>query len=78
MVNIGGVNGGLNFQAPVGFLVGDLNNSKTTTAQDIAVAKSLAGQSANSSNFWFDTNLTGFVTAGDIATAKARQGKTIP
>jgi len=74
-----GVNGGLDTSpATIGFLTGDVDNSRTVTTLDVASIKARAGLAATVPNFKFDVNLSGSVTAADISIAKARSGLSLP
>jgi mono/diheme cytochrome c family protein len=78
-VTLTGVNGGISV-APVsiGFLVGDVNNSRSVNATDISGIKARSGQAASASNFRFDLNASGGINATDIAAVKARSGLVLP
>ena len=77
-ITLTGVNGTLDVSAPIGFLIGDANNSRSVNASDISGIKARAGQSVDSSNFRFDVNASGGINATDISAAKARSGLSIP
>ena len=66
------------FAASVGFLVGDVNATRSVTASDISGVKARSGQTTTSLNFRFDVNATGAITASDISAVKARSGLTLP
>lgn len=72
------VNGGSDAVAAVGFLVGDVNNSRSVSAIDLQQTKAHAGQGVDYSNFRFDLNATGVITAADISAVKARSSTTLP
>jgi hypothetical protein len=74
-----GVNGSIDV-APVsiGFLVGDVNNSRSVNATDISGVKARSGQATAAANFRFDLNASGGVNATDIAAVKARSGLVLP
>ncbi|MBL0121760.1 MAG: hypothetical protein IPP88_03190 [Betaproteobacteria bacterium] len=76
-VSLNGVNGSVNASASLGFLVGDVNNSQTTTSTDLTALKARGGQAAAATTFWYDLNASGSVTAADIATMKARVGQIL-
>jgi YVTN family beta-propeller protein len=74
-VSVFNVNGiGLNATASLGFLVGDVNNSRSVTATDILQVKGRSGQVTDATNFRFDLNASGSITASDILAVKGRSG----
>jgi hypothetical protein len=77
-VGLAGVNNALTLSAALGFLVGDVNNSRSVSATDILQVKGRSGQPADSSNFRFDLNASGAVTATDILVVKGRSGTVLP
>jgi hypothetical protein len=62
----------------LGFLVGDINNSRSVNATDISGIKARSGQAATAANFRFDLNASGGINATDIAAVKARSGLVLP
>jgi CHRD domain/Divergent InlB B-repeat domain len=66
------------FSASIGFLVGDVTNTRTVNAADIAVVKVRQSATVNATNFRFDLNASGQINSADITTVKARTGLTIP
>ncbi len=77
-VSLTGVNGSVNASASLGFLLGDVNNSRTVSSSDISGVKARSGQVTDASNFKFDVNTSGAINASDISTFKARSGNTLP
>ncbi|MBL0122654.1 MAG: beta-propeller fold lactonase family protein [Betaproteobacteria bacterium] len=73
-----GVNGGGDAVAAMGFLVGDVGNSRTVSAADVSQMKSRAGQGVDISNVRFDLNASGAITAADISAVKSRPPRTLP
>jgi hypothetical protein len=69
---------GLNVAATLGFLVGDVNGSRSVTATDILQVKGRSGQVADATNFKFDLNASGSITASDILAVKGRSGLVLP
>jgi hypothetical protein len=77
-VSLFGVNGNLNTSVSLGYLLGDVNNSRNTSSTDITAVKARAGQTVTPSNFHYDLNATGVVSAADIATVKAVGSRALP
>ena len=78
LTGVAGASGSLN-PPPVsmGFLVGDVNNTRSVNSSDISGVKARSGQTATVSNFKFDVNATGAVSASDISAVKARSGQVL-
>ena len=77
-VSLTAVNGTmLSPSASIGFLVGDVNGTRTVNSSDISGVKARSGQSTNATNFRFDVNATGAINSSDISTVKARSGLTL-
>ena len=68
----------MNATASLGFLVGDVNNSRSVTATDILQVKGRSGQVTDATNFKFDLNASGSITASDILAVKGRSGLVLP
>ena len=66
------------FSVSLGFLVGDVNNTRSVNSSDISGVKARSGQTTTSLNFNFDVNTTGAVNSSDISAVKARSGLTLP
>ena len=78
-VTLSDVNGpGFSRAVSLGFLVGDVNGTKTVNASDISALKARTAQSLNLSNFQFDLNASGIVDGVDIIAAKLRSGRAVP
>ncbi|MBP8120089.1 MAG: hypothetical protein KAY04_02515, partial [Burkholderiales bacterium] len=74
-----GVNGDMTvFPLSLGFLVGDVNNTRAVTASDISGARARIGGAINAANFRFDVNLTGTIDQADISAARRRSGLVLP
>ena len=61
----------------MGFLVGDVNNSRTVNSSDVSTVKARAGQTTNTANFLYDINASGSINSSDISTIKARAGSVL-
>lgn len=73
-----GINGSaLNVGAVVGFLVGDVNNSRGVTSADITAVRSVSGATAGATNFRNDLNVSGGVTSGDITVVRSASGSSL-
>ena len=68
---------GVDATVSLGFLVGDVNHSRAVSPIDTGAVKARAGQVANTSNFFYDLNLSGGVTGADVAAVKARQDRQL-
>ena len=78
-VSLNGVNGTVSvFSVSLGFLLGDVNNSRSIDATDISGVRARSGQATTAVNFRFDVNASGAVNASDISTVKAHAGLTLP
>jgi len=77
-VALTGVNNSSNAEAAAGFLVGDINGSRSVNATDISGVKARSGQATDASNFRFDINASGGINATDISAVKARAGLVLP
>ena len=64
----------VNVSAPMGFLVGDVNASKSVTASDILRAKGWLNQSVKSSNYLYDTDLLGPSTRATSTPSSRERG----
>ena len=78
-VTLANVNGSLNPPpAAIGFLVGDLNNTRAVNASDISGVKARSGQATTLSNYKFDVNASGVIDSSDLSAVKARSGLVLP
>lgn len=76
LANVNGV--GLSASASVGFLVGDVNGSRSVNASDISGVRARSLQTTNATNFKFDLNASGSINASDISAARARSLLVLP
>lgn len=77
-VSLANVNGTLNPSASIGFLIGDVNNSRSVNSSDISSVKARSGQTTDATNFKFDINASGAINSSDISAVKARSGLVLP
>jgi CHRD domain/Dockerin type I domain len=78
-IAIAGVNGMYTANAAVGFLQGDVNDSRRVTAADVIGLKARSGAGAvTAANARFDVNLDGVVSSADVSYVKNRSGRAIP
>ena len=77
-VTLTGINGSTTALASMGFLVGDVNNTRSVNSSDISGVKARSGQTTSALNFQFDVNATGAINSSDISAVKARSGLTLP
>lgn len=78
-VSLSNVNGaGISAAASVGFLVGDVNNSRGVASNDILLVKGKSGQTTDITNFRFDLNANGGISSTDILLVKGSSGLSIP
>jgi len=75
--SLSGTNAMIDVDAYLGFLVGDINGSRSINATDISGMKARSGQSLDATNCRFDLNASGAINAGDIAAVKARSGQVL-
>jgi len=74
-VTLTGVNGTTNAATNVGFLLGDIGNTRMVTAGDIAALRARVGADVTlGTNYLFDLNLSGDISAADVSAAKSRAG----
>ncbi|MEP7155921.1 MAG: hypothetical protein ABI905_09110 [Betaproteobacteria bacterium] len=63
--------------ASMGFLVGDVDNSRVINSTDVNAVKSRSGFPASLTNFQFDVGTTGTINVSDIAAVKSRLGQSL-
>ncbi len=76
LVNVNSI--AVNAAASLGFLVGDVNNTRSVNSSDISSVKARSGQATTILNFKFDLNASGAVNSSDISAVKARSGLVLP
>ncbi len=77
-VQLSGVNGTLTVAAAMGYLVGDLNNTRSVSSSDISAIKQRSGMAVDGSTFKYDVNLSGTIGSSDISAVKVRSGNLLP
>ena len=73
-LTVAGINGSGTASASMGFLVGDVNNTRSVNSSDISGVKARSGQATTATNFLYDVNATGAINSSDISAVKARSG----
>ena len=75
-ISLSGINGiqSASAAATIGFLVGDVNNTRSVNSSDISGVKARSGQPTTNANFRFDVNASGAINSSDISAVKARSG----
>ena len=73
-LTVAGINGSGTASASMGFLVGDVNNTRSVNSSDISGVKVRSGQATTATNFLYDVNATGAINSSDISAVKARSG----
>ena len=76
-IRLNGVNG-IDFNIPMGLLVGDANGNRTVNASDVSQTKARVGQAVDATNFRSDVNANGAINAGDVSLVKSRAGTALP
>ncbi|MBL8514456.1 MAG: hypothetical protein JNJ55_10740, partial [Betaproteobacteria bacterium] len=77
-VTVNGVNGAVTSNVSVGFLIADVDASRSVNAADVNAAKARSGATVIAANGRYDLGLTGRVSAVDIAVAKSHQSRALP
>ena len=68
---------GSNAAASLGFLIGDVNSTRSVDASDASGVKARSGQTTNNNNYMFDVNASGAINVADILAVKARSGTVL-
>jgi hypothetical protein len=78
-ISLAGINGSGTAQASLGFLVGDVGNTRAVTAADISAVKAnLSRPVTTDAIAKFDLNADGSITQADVSAVKARSGTVLP
>ena len=77
-VSLANVNGTLGAAASIGFLLGDVNGTRSVTASDILRAKGRLSQAVTNLNAVYDADLSATVDAADVTTIRQGAGMTLP
>lgn len=75
LTNVNGV--ATPFAAPIGFLVGDVNNNRQVNAGDQLGTTTRSGVPLDLTNFRFDVNLNGAINVGDTLACATRSGNNL-
>jgi len=77
-VTLTGVNGAVNVEAAIGFLIADFNNTRDVNLLDLSAVRLRSGNAVDSASFRYDVGSTGSIAAADIAVAKSHLGRALP
>lgn len=77
-VTLPAVNGTLAASASLGFLVGDVNNSRSVNTTDISGVRARNLQPLTSANFKYDLNASGSINTTDVSAVRARSLAVLP
>jgi N-acetylneuraminic acid mutarotase len=79
-LSVNAVNGAVDANAALGFLVGDANNTRAVKASDLASIRYRASGPVTPPTFnpRFDVDVSGVMDAADVNTAKANAGVVLP
>ena len=78
-ISLAGVNGtAATYAVSIGFLVGDVDGTRSVNSYDVASVKQRAGETTNAGNALFDIDGSGSISSADILSAKGRSGLVLP
>lgn len=77
-LNLTGVNGTGGGSPTIGFLVGDVDNTRAVNIVDISGVRARSGQATTVANFRWDVDVTGAINVVDISAVRSRSGLVLP
>ena len=77
-LNLTGVNGTGGGTPTIGFLVGDVDNTRAVNIVDISGVRARSGQATTVANFRWDVDVTGAINVVDISAVRSRSGLVLP
>ena len=80
-VHLLGVSDGTNtndVNVPMGVLLGDTDNNRSVTSNDVSLTQSKVGQAISTSDFREDVNLDGFINSTDVNLVQSKVGTKLP
>ncbi|MEP7156440.1 MAG: RCC1 repeat-containing protein [Betaproteobacteria bacterium] len=78
-VSLFNVNGSINVPpVSLGFIIGDINNTRSVNASDINGMKAHQGQAARDANFKMDVDASGAIDASDLMLVRSQSGRVLP
>jgi hypothetical protein len=76
-VALAGINGGASASSAVGFVLGDVDGTRSVTSSDILRAKGVAGQTTDAGNFRHDVDVSGTISGTDVSAVQGNSGSAI-
>ncbi|MEP7156518.1 MAG: hypothetical protein ABI905_12140 [Betaproteobacteria bacterium] len=77
-VSLAGVNGSVNAAVSLGFLVGDVGDTRAVSAADIAALRARSGSAVDVGNARYDLTASGTINDASVTAARARAGLRLP